>query len=81
MDDHKLDNETQMEVNGKWIPVIPYPYFTTRGLPLWKWFSEKYWRPQCTCKRIFNTLEDYNAHIVYVNSPYAELSSKEKEEK
>jgi hypothetical protein len=69
---HQLSKENQMGVwyQGKeyWIPAIPYPFFTTKGLPFWKRFNEKNWRPQCVCGRIFETLEDYNAHIVYNNT-------------
>lgn len=72
--EHRLSNENQQSayVNGKevWIPAIPYPYFTTKGLPIWKRFNEKNWRPECGCGRIFGTLEDYQAHIVFKNSPY-----------
>lgn len=70
---HMLSKENQMEIKGQWLPCIPYPLFTTRGLPFWKRFDEKNWRPQCDCGRIFNSLEDYYAHIVYKNSPYGSL--------
>lgn len=71
MDDHKLSNDVQVEILGMWLAAIPYPFFTTKGLPFWKRFNEKNWRPECSCKRIFDTLEDYRAHIVYKNSPYS----------
>lgn len=70
---HALSNEAQMEINGRWVSAIPYPLFVTTGLPFWKRPFEKYWRPQCNCSRIFETLEDYNAHVVYKNSPYRSL--------
>ena len=72
--EHRLSNDTQTsaKVDGKevYIPAIPLPYFTTKGLPFWKRWNENNWRPECSCGRIFETLEDYNAHIVYKNSPY-----------
>lgn len=71
MNNHKLNKEVSTEINGKWVPAIPYPYFSTKGLPIWKRFNKANWRPQCTCKRVFDTLEDYHAHIVFMNSPYA----------
>lgn len=69
---HKLSNDAQVEINGKWLPAIGLPFFTTKGLPIWRRFNEKNWRPECACGRIFETLEDYEAHIVYKNSPYSE---------
>lgn len=62
----------ELIVNGKshWVPGIAYPYFTSKGLPFWKRFNEKNWRPQCGCGQIFDTLDDYNAHVVYWNSVY-----------
>lgn len=72
--EHKLDNEAQtgVRIGGeeKWMPAIPLPYFTTEGLPFWKRFNESNWRPRCACGRIFETTEDYEAHIVYKNTPY-----------
>ena len=72
--EHKLNDEAQKQyfVNGKevWVAAIGLPYFTTKGLSFWKKFNEKNWRPECACGRIFETLEDYEAHIVYKNSPY-----------
>ena len=70
---HLLSKENQMEIKGRWVPSIPLPMFVTTGLPFWKRFNEKNWRPECACGRLFNTLEDYNAHIVYMNSPYGSL--------
>lgn len=75
---HKLsdDNQAGYTVNGKqiWVPAIPYPLFVTTGLPIWKRFNESNWRPQCECGRIFDSMEDYQAHIVYKNSPYGAAS-------
>jgi hypothetical protein len=70
---HLLSKENQMEIKGKWLPAIPMPFFTTKGLAFWKRPFEKYWRPQCDCGRIFDNLEDYHAHIVYKNSPYGSV--------
>lgn len=71
----KLDHEgNQMEliISGKshWVPAIPYPFFTTKGLPFWKRLNEKNWRPECKCGQVFDTLDDYNAHVIYWNSAY-----------
>ncbi len=81
---HNLSKDIRQNawVDGKeiWVPSIPYPLFVTSGLPLWKRVSEKYWRPQCECKRIFDTLEDYDAHIVYMNSPYAPNNQNKEEQ-
>lgn len=72
--EHQLSNENQTsaKIGGKevYVPAIPYPFFTTKGLPFWKRWNEKNWRPECACGRIFETHEDYDAHIVYKNSPY-----------
>lgn len=77
-ENHQLSEEIQQSATWKgkeiYIPAIPYPYFTTKGLPFWKRFNERNWRPECSCKRTFDTLEDYYAHIVYMNSPYSEES-------
>lgn len=63
---HVLDSEVQggYEVNGRtyWGPVLPYPYFTTKGLLPWKRFNEKNWRPLCGCGKIFNDMEAYEQH-------------------
>ena len=67
---HRLDDENHIEVGGRWLPAIPYPLFTAEGLSIWKCLNEANWRPKCMCGRIFQSLEDYNAHIVYKNSPY-----------
>lgn len=71
---HTLSKENSMEIKGKWLPAIPLPLYTTKGLAFWKRFNEKNWRPQCECGRIFDTTEDYYAHIIYKNSLYGELS-------
>jgi hypothetical protein len=72
--EHKLSNENQTEirVGGKavWVPAIPLPYFTTKGLPFWKRLNENNWYPECACGRTFKTMEDYEAHVVYKSSPY-----------
>lgn len=70
---HMLSKENQMEIKGQWLSAIPHPLYVTAGLPWWKRLNEKNWRPQCDCGRIFDTLEDYNAHIIYKNSPYGSL--------
>lgn len=75
---HLLSKDVQTEIKGQWVPAIPYPYFTTKGLPFWKRLSEKHWRPQCLCGRIFDSEEDYEAHIVYMNTPYATARKKTK---
>lgn len=64
-------------VDGKkhWAPAIPHPFYTTKGLPFWKRFNESNWRPQCGCGRIFNTKEDYDAHVIYHNSVYGRASN------
>lgn len=71
---HQLSNgiQTGRLYKGKevYVQAIPYPMFVTTGLPFWKRWNENNWRPQCECGRIFETLEDYEAHIVYKNSPY-----------
>lgn len=70
---HLLSKENSVEIKGRWVPALPTPFFTTKGLSFWKRFNEKNWRPQCVCGSVFDTLEDYNAHIVYKNSPYGSL--------
>jgi hypothetical protein len=67
------ENQTEVKVKGKslWVPAIPYPFYTTKGLPFWKRLNESNWLLQCECGQIFNTQEDYEAHMVYMNSPYA----------
>lgn len=81
MDFANAESNMLVVVNGEehWIPAIAYPFFTTKGLPFWKRFNEKNWRPQCDCGRIFDSLDDYNAHVVYWNSVYgkAELEARE----
>lgn len=43
-------------------PAIPVPFFTTKGLPLWKRFNQDNWRPQCDCGEIFGSLAEYREH-------------------
>lgn len=71
---HLLNKDIQVQIKSQWVPAIPHPFYTTKGLPFWKRLFEKYWRPQCACGRIFDSKEDYNAHIIYKNSPYGSLS-------
>lgn len=78
-DVHKLSTDVMQGavIDGKQVavPSIPYPMFTTKGLSFWKRLGgEKNWRPECDCGRVFETLEDYYAHIVYKNSPYGQDS-------
>lgn len=72
-EDHMLDTNNQIEIDGRWLPAIPLPLFVPKGLPLRKRMDEDNWRPQCACKRIFDTLEDYWAHIIYMNSLYSRV--------
>lgn len=66
------DVKTEIVISGQshWVPAIPYPMYTTKGLRFWKRWNEKNWRPQCQCGQIFNTLDDYNAHVVFWSSAY-----------
>lgn len=70
----RLAHDVQMEIKilGKsyWVPSIPTPFFTTKGLPFWKRLNEKNWRPQCACGQIFDSMDDYNAHVTYWSSAY-----------
>lgn len=79
--DFKSEVQVGLKVNGKeyWVAALPYPFFTTQGLPFWKRFNEKNWRPQCNCGRVFDSLDDYNAHVLYWSSLYgkAELEGRE----
>lgn len=63
---HKLDNTVQeaFELNGKtyYRPSLALPYFTTKGLPIWKRFNEKNWQPQCDCGKIFSSMDEYREH-------------------
>lgn len=63
---HTRDESTQqtLVMNGRvyWVTAIPVPMFTTKGLPIWKRFNEKNWRPQCNRGMIFNTLDEYEQH-------------------
>lgn len=65
-----FDTESLMEVNGIWIPAIPLPFFTSEGLPFWKRLNDNNWRPKYGCGRIFDSLEDYHAHVIYKVSVY-----------
>lgn len=75
---HKLDPKHKVPIHAgnqtAWLPVLPYPAWTKQGLPLLKRFNKANRRAQCGCGRIFNTLEDYYAHVVFVNSPYREIT-------
>lgn len=71
------DIQTSAQWQGQevYIPAIPEPFWTTKGLPFWKRFNERNWRPQCRCGRIFDNKEDYQAHIIYIiykNPPYGQ---------
>lgn len=77
---NRTGTQVELIVTGKshWVPAIPHPMYVATGLPFWKRGNEKYWRPQCACGQIFDTLNDYNAHVVYWNSIYgiAELQKR-----
>lgn len=65
---HKFSKDVSesYEFRGRtyWRPALPYPFFTTKGLSLWKRLGgEKNWRPQCVCGQIFNTLQEYEDHF------------------
>lgn len=52
---------------GQWVDVIPEPFWTTKGLPIWKRFNERNWLPQCVdCPDapIFKTRERWEDHYV-----------------
>ncbi len=67
------DDSTQQydEQEQTWTQAVPGPFYTTTGLPFWKRFNEKNWRPQCLdCKEqpIFDTDKEYRDHRVFKHS-------------
>lgn len=59
------NNETYDGSTNTWLPAIPEPFWTTKGLPFWKRLNEKNWRPQCLyCKTapIFKDRQEYEDH-------------------
>lgn len=67
---HTLSSQTQEQVflQGQevWRPSIAEPFYTTEGLPIWKRFNEKYWRPQCVCGKIFHDKQSFLEHYIYM---------------
>lgn len=73
LDLKNASNNVELIISGQshWVPAIPMPFYTPKGLSFWKRLGgEKNWRPQCKCDQLFETLDDYNAHVVFWNSVY-----------
>lgn len=61
------DQPQRLNDKGQWVDAIPMPFYTTQGLPFWKRWNEKNWRPQCVdCldKPIFKDNDAWENHYV-----------------
>lgn len=61
-------NEQFDETEQTWVKAVPLPFYTTQGLPFWKRFSEKNWRPQCldcSDRPIFDSEAAYRDHYIF----------------